>query len=149
MTRPGTPNPADSMENQGPRWTSLKGSRVLVADDEPLVLSVVTRMLRRAQAEVTTTRSTDEAIQVFDARTTPFHLLLTDVVMPDGDGMHLARALRQRDPELAVVFMSGWSSYTDADRELSGPLLAKPFTSDALREAVLGALNASARTPDD
>jgi CheY-like chemotaxis protein len=73
-------------------------------------------------------------------------LLLTDVILPEGDGVALARELGRRWPHVPVLFMSGY-----AGEHLSGAsalpggarFLAKPFTPDALLGAVREALHAA------
>lgn len=122
---------------------ALQGVRVLAADDEQLVLMVVSRMLARVGAEVVTAGSADEAEGLYLSRSAPFDVLLTDVVMPGRDGVALAHALRAHQPDLPVLFMSGWSSYTAADHGLPGPLLAKPFTVATLRDALVRAIAAN------
>jgi CheY-like chemotaxis protein len=76
-----------------------------------------------------------------------FDVLLTDVVMPKMSGRELARELRARDPELRVVYVSGYT----ADRVLEGgglepgeQFLGKPFTEAELSAALAAAFEGSA-----
>lgn len=129
-----------------PPGMPLTGVRVLVVDDERLVLSVVARMLTRAGAEAIMANDADEAERVFHAASRPFDLVLTDILMPGRDGLSLARALRERRPDLRVVFMTAWSENVESE-PLSGPLLMKPFTWDTLLETISQAVGArDART---
>lgn len=114
-----------------------------MVDDERLVLSVVTRMLRRADFAVVTASNAEEAEDAFQASSTPFDLVLTDIVMPGRDGVELAHRLRESHQDLPIVFMSGWSSYTSSGVPLPGPLITKPFTATALLATIERALPAA------
>ena len=118
-------------------YPELQNARILVVDDERLVLSVVRRMLERTGAQVVAANSPFEAQQHFDAATEPFDLVLTDIVMPGLDGVDLVSRLHASRPGQPVVFMTGWSSHTSNGASLAGPLVTKPFTSEEL----LGTLN--------
>jgi CheY-like chemotaxis protein len=114
---------------------------VLVVEDEPQVLSLVTTLLRNLGYHVVAVSRAQEALElVRDARAQP-DLLLTDVVMPAMNGVELVRALRAYRPELKSIFMSGYLS--DARVNLDGdpsPILHKPFTLKAIEDAVHAAL---------
>ena len=87
-----------------------KGLRILVAEDEPDVLNVVVAVLGRAGYDVVPAHSGDEAKAIFDADP-GFDLLLTDIVMPGLlQGTTLSKVLREIDPALPVVFMSGYAN---------------------------------------
>ncbi len=91
-----------------PRAIDPKGVRLLVAEDKPDVRRVIATRLKRTGYQVTTAENGDEALATF-LRHGPFDLLLTDVVMPGKlQGGTLAHALRETDPDLPVVFMSGY-----------------------------------------
>jgi two-component system cell cycle sensor histidine kinase/response regulator CckA len=117
----------------------LTGVRVLVVDDERLVLSVIARMLTRAGAEAVMANDADEAERAFHGATRPFDVVLTDILMPGRDGLSLARALRERRPDVRTVFMTAWSENV-ASEPLPGPLLMKPFTWDTLLETITQAV---------
>lgn len=108
--------------------SSLAGARLLVVDDERLVLSVLRRMLEQAGAVVTATISPREALSLCETAEPSFDLVLTDLVMPELDGIALAKRLRELHPDLPIVFMTGWSNQASKTRPF-GPLLTKPFTS--------------------
>lgn len=132
-------NPSD------PSFPGLQNARILVVDDERLVLSVVRRMLERTGAQVVTANSPFEAQQSFDAANEPFDLVLTDIVMPGLDGVGLVSRLHASRPRQPVVFMTGWSSHTSSGATLPGPLVTKPFTSEellgTLNQVLIGALS--------
>lgn len=86
------------------------GRRLLLAEDEEGVRSILVTILERAGYLVTATASGDEAFATFVADPS-FDLLLTDIVMPGKlQGTNLAKELRLRWPDLPVIFMSGYAS---------------------------------------
>lgn len=88
----------------------LRSGRVLVAEDQEEVLRVIVTTLEKAGYDVTPAKSGDEALELFKANP-HCDLLLTDIVMPGSLlGPALAQRLRELDPTLPVVFMSGYAS---------------------------------------
>ena len=110
---------------------------VLVVEDDEALIRVVTRVLRARGYKVLTADRAAEAYEIAADLSTPLDLVLTDVVMPGGDGLTLSRRIRAVRPEVPVLFMSG---YTDRAQEVV-PLLPKPFTPDQLAGAVRDALS--------
>ncbi|SNR54625.1 ATP-binding protein [Puniceibacterium sediminis] len=87
-----------------------QSGRILLAEDQEDVLQVLVMSLEKAGYDVTPAHSGDEAFELFKANPN-FDLLLTDIVMPGKLlGTTLAQALRELDPNLRVVFMSGYAS---------------------------------------
>jgi two-component system cell cycle sensor histidine kinase/response regulator CckA len=113
-------------------------ARVLVVDDEGMILRVVSAILRRAGFEVQTADSAAHAWQLLDQSSDPVDLLLTDVVMRDVSGMALAAMCREKRPDLPILFMTGRRDLVD----LPGPTLVKPFAAGKLIESVRQALGA-------
>lgn len=72
------------------------------------------------------------------------HLLVVDVMLPDGDGGDIAELLRGTWPGIPAVFVSAASRGRLAELEPLGPIVAKPFDIDQFREAVLAAVEAPA-----
>ncbi len=94
---------------------SVDSPAVLVVEDQLPVLEVVERTLVRAGFVVIPTASADQALAVLQ-RGGRVDLLLSDVVMPQMDGLALAMKVRELRPGLAILFMTGYSSETVADR---------------------------------
>lgn len=89
---------------------SGRGAKLLVAEDEDAVRATLVTILERAGYQVTATASGDAAFAAFEEDPS-FDLLLTDIVMPGTlQGTGLAKALRERWPNLPVLFMSGYAS---------------------------------------
>jgi len=107
---------------------------ILVVDDLPLVLNVVTRMLHLHGYNVLPAANGWAALRICYAEPGPIHLLLTDIDMPDMDGLELARCLRSHRPEVPVLFMTGQRVETQPKSELTNrpamdlcPFISKPF----------------------
>jgi len=109
----------------------LDRGTVLVAEDEPPVRRVMVRALEGAGYRVLAAADGVEALEAMEASRAPIDLLVTDLVMPRMGGAALADRLRERDPTLRVLFVSG---YPDRSAEELGlgragtRLLPKPFT---------------------
>jgi signal transduction histidine kinase len=121
-----------------------RGETILVVEDEPAVLQVVVRMLRRNDYAVMAAATGSQALAL--AADHEFDMLLTDVIMPEISGLELAERIRQLRPTASVLFMSGYSP------DLFGPkrartegiaLLQKPFTEQALLEGIRAAMAAA------
>lgn len=90
---------------------SLNGCTALIAEDEPDLLSLVKIMLEDLGVRVLTAANGDEAMQVQEEHAGEIDILLTDVVMPEIDGVMLAELLATKRPETKVVFMSGYPAH--------------------------------------
>jgi two-component system, cell cycle response regulator CpdR len=102
---------------------------VLIVNDEPLTLDLAADLLRELGCEVITSHSADEALRVLDEepRVT---LLLTDVQIPEVNGIELAARARRKRRDLRVVFASG-QDCVDGESFVS-----KPFSREALARVV-------------
>ncbi|MGJ5817141.1 CHASE2 domain-containing protein [Paludibaculum fermentans] len=130
----------------GPRAsaTQARGSEtVLVVDDQDPVRQLVCSILKAQGYRVLQAASGPAAVALAARYPETIHLLLTDVVMPQMSGRHLADTLATSRPGLKVLFMSGYSGDTVEDQgvALAGlEYLAKPFTIAALADKVHSAL---------
>jgi two-component system, cell cycle sensor histidine kinase and response regulator CckA len=117
---------------------------VLVVDDEPDILIVLEKALSRAGYSVLLALGPLQAIEQSRSLGGEINLLLTDVVMPEMDGIELARLLASERPGLRVLLMSGYS------RTRSNlPFLAKPFQVEELLRRVSNALDGPAAFDQD
>ena len=136
-------SPAHTPAPREPRPERASGT-VLLAEDDDAVRSVAVRILERLGYRVIATSSADECLRAADAAQGGLDLLLTDVVMPDLNGRELFEKLAASRPGLRVLFMSGYAGDVVTQRgvPLEGlALIQKPFTAEALAEAVHHALS--------
>lgn len=114
---------------------------VLIAEDEDSVRELASEYARSAGYQVLAARDGLEAVAMVQAATQPVHILLTDVVLPHIRGPKVAQSLRERMPELKVVFMSGYLESQNEAGILPGDLfLQKPFTCQSLIQKLEEAL---------
>ncbi len=117
--------------------------RVLIVDDEPMVTRSCKRILTEAGYEVDTSESGREGVD--RALEGNFDLVVTDLKMPDFDGMELVRTLRNRRPGTAVVVITGYGtvrSAVEATKMGVAEYIEKPFTPEEITEAANRALQA-------
>jgi CheY-like chemotaxis protein len=130
-------------EKNKPVQPVSSGARLLLVEDEPGVLDVLTTVLTKAGYEIETATTGDDAYIKFAADPT-FDLLLTDIVMPGSrKGTDLAKDLRKAWPHLPVIFMSGYASEATVHGNGLRPediRLMKPVRRSELIDAVETAL---------
>ncbi|MHB1317416.1 MAG: PAS domain S-box protein [Anaerolineae bacterium] len=120
------------------------GELVLLVEDETAILQMGTRMLELLGYEVVAAGNPRTVLQLAEAQERPPALLITDVVMPGMNGHDLAEQLRERFPDLRVLYMSGYTADVIAIRgvlEEGVHFVGKPFSLKMLGEAVSEALN--------
>jgi len=127
----------------------LKGTEtILLVEDDDMMRALARVMLERLGYVVLEGRNGPEALAIYENRSGPIHLLVTDVVMPEMSGRELAERLREQWPSIKVLYMSG---FTDDAVLLHGLLraehafLQKPFSSSALGSRVRRELDAPDR----
>lgn len=91
-----------------PSTLKLKGVTILVAEDEPELRMIVCDMLERMEATVLRASNGNEALLVQEEYDGDIDILLSDVVMPEMNGVKLASLLCSLRPEVQIVFMSGY-----------------------------------------
>lgn len=128
-----------SVDLTTPTFPSGHGEVILVVDDETSVLEMTRKILTAHGYEVLVAANGTEAVIIFAQQAGRIRLVLTDVMMPFMDGPALARAVRIINPEIKVVFSSGFSSppeenSTAKELEVLGvkDFLDKPYTADKL-----------------
>ncbi len=113
---------------------------LLVAEDESMVRMLASEVLRKLGYTVLEAANGEEAVRIFnDAPARAVNLLLTDMVMPRMGGKELAEKLRAKQPDLQVIYMSGYAADHLANNELLGVgtgFLQKPFTPVILAQKV-------------
>lgn len=121
-----------------------KRGTVLVVDDQRSVRQLAANVLRQRGFAVLEAADASCAMEIASSTDVDIGLLLTDVVLPGMNGEELARALQADNPELRVVFMSGYEEDEITGRGIGGvgaAYITKPFTPDVLTLMVRGALS--------
>jgi DNA-binding NtrC family response regulator len=116
------------------------GRKILVVDDEQIILDLLKRVLNREGYQVSTARFADEAVAEICSQ--EFDLAITDVDLRHTDGRELMERIGKASPETAIVLMTGHveeeiASFAEAHAQ---GLLKKPFPLDQLLATVRAAL---------
>jgi two-component system, cell cycle sensor histidine kinase and response regulator CckA len=138
---PATSKPAERMADASkPRPTA--SGKILLVEDEPAVRTLVGQLLQMGGYDVIEAAHGFEALQKIETLFNPPDLILTDVVMPQMSGIDLIHQVRQRHPNIKVLYMSGYSDHHALKQNvLTGTaFLQKPFTPVGLTEAVRHAI---------
>jgi PAS domain S-box-containing protein len=117
---------------------------VLIAEDEDIVRRLAANVLSREGFHVVTAADGAEALRLYEDLGAPLDVLLTDVVMPGVGGRELARRIRELDPALPIVFMSGYTGPAggaDLGALERSTFLQKPFSPRVLVETVRRAID--------
>ena len=103
-------------------------TRILLAEDDNDMRRFLVKALERAGYDVC---DYDNGASAYERlREEPFNLLLTDIVMPEMDGIELARRATEIDPDLKVMFITGFAAVAlnpDSKAPKDAKVLSKPF----------------------
>src|SRR5512136_1669377 len=119
---------------------------VLVVDDEPQMLIAINETLRREGYSITTAGSAREAL--CRLREKYYHLVITDMRMPEMSGFDLLRKVKSSTPQTPVVLLTAYGTIqnaVDAMKQGAFDYLLKPFSSESLEDVVRRALRSSPR----
>ena len=141
--------PAARGLSDGPAATTTAPSvggteTVLLVEDEEPVRNITSRLLKTLGYRVLEAENGEEAFRIFGSAPEKIDLLMTDVVMPGLNGRELAEALLALNPDLKVLFQSGYTDDTVVRRGVlraEVAFLKKPFTIRSLAEKVREALS--------
>jgi two-component system cell cycle sensor histidine kinase/response regulator CckA len=143
VSGPGSPSASIAQPDAMAHGTGV----ILLAEDEPAVRDFAKRALERAGYTVLDAQDGDAALRKSRDLTDHIEVLVTDVVMPGMHGPELAYRLRERRPDIGVLYISGYAEdavATGGEFATPGGFLAKPFSSDALVRAIRRASEAAA-----
>jgi two-component system NtrC family response regulator len=118
-----------------PKTSSSKkdGGRVLVVDDEPIVCKSCEKVLAPEGYSVSTTQTGRDGIQ--KGHSGAFDVVIVDLKMPDVDGMEVLASIKEKQPDVEVIVITGYSTVSTAVEAMKlGAIdyLPKPFTPDEL-----------------
>ncbi len=111
--------------------------QILCVDDEVLILELTVAMCRALpqKPEVTGVLSAGEALSVL--RTTPADIAILDINLPDMDGITLAARIKELQPDISIIFLTGYSEYAvDAFGLHASGYLMKPVNAKRLAEEI-------------
>jgi two-component system, cell cycle response regulator CpdR len=117
--------------------------RVLIADDEDSMRSLVARAIAMDGHETVTAQDGAEALEILTREGGTFDLLLTDIQMPIMDGIALALAAARDFPNLTILLMTGFADQRERASNLNAiahDVITKPFSVADIRTAVADAL---------
>jgi signal transduction histidine kinase/CheY-like chemotaxis protein len=115
--------------------------KIIVVDDEDIVLSLVRDALEDAGYQIELANSSLLALQKMEREY--FDFILTDIRMPECDGIELARRAREINAAIGVIFMTGYANLNtakDAIKEGAYDYIMKPFELNEIRQAVKNAV---------
>lgn len=111
----------------------LSNGLILVVDDEPVILRLTSSVLSAAGFRVLVAEGGAAALETWNQERESVRLVLTDVVMPQMSGVDLAGKLVKADPDVRILFMSGYTEAVDPmEARRRFPLIRKPFLPEDL-----------------
>jgi DNA-binding NtrC family response regulator len=116
--------------------------KVLIIDDEQIVLNSVRKVLGQGDYDVETTLSGRQGLEW--ALSKSYDIVLTDVRMPDMGGMLILRDIKKAKPSMPVIIITGYANVQSAMQAMklgAAEYIEKPFTPDQLIKAVNNAVN--------
>ena len=116
---------------------TLDEIRLLVVDDERIMREGSERILKKEGWEVSTAESGEQGLELIRQET--FHILLLDLMMPGISGMDVLKEVRETQPQLHVIVVTGYATVDNAVEAMKNgayDFIPKPFTPDQLRIVV-------------
>lgn len=123
--------------------------RILIVDDDPYFLRVLSRILSAENFQVKTAEGASQATQVL--RENAFDLVISDLRLPDGDGLSILQEIRKAGREIPVVILTAYGevdNYLEAMNAGATEYLNKPVKSDELIEVVRNCLRSRAASAE-
>ncbi len=131
--------PPTSAPKEGNTLPRGEGQTILLVEDEKSVLEATQAMLQALNYCVLSAPNGQEALQIYQHRQKEIALILSDMMMPDMDGIALFQALRAQNPHIKMVMMTGYPLYQKSQEILSQgavPWISKPMTFKKLAQII-------------
>lgn len=125
---------------------SLKGKRVLIADDNPVILDVCSRILQQESFTVFSAENGEKALEIFGQELEPLDLVIMDIIMPNMMGTEVAELILKQKPHTCILLTSGYYKSVEEAKVFHPAIkgiLQKPFSRDQLLFAITNALSTS------
>ena len=112
------------------------GNKILFVDDDPNIHRMVEIFLRSHGYQITFAKNGRSALKYFENNS--FDLIVTDIQMPEMDGLTLTKEIRKKDNNIPIIIVSafGQESMADEVKEVNISVLNKPFERDGLIDAI-------------
>ncbi len=115
----------------------VEKQKILIVDDDPSILELLNQLFQRKGFECKTAENGKKALEQLD--TSPFTIVVTDLIMPQIDGLELLKIIKESWPETDVIVMTGYTknfTYTDVIRAGASDFVHKPFTLDEIEAKI-------------
>ncbi len=122
-------------------WPGKKKNKALVVDDDPSVLQVLAGYMKAFDFDVETTENPRMAVEL--CRRNRFDIILSDLMMPEMNGLEFLQEVRQADPDAAFIMITGYPSIesaVEAIRRGAQDYIIKPFKIEEIKHKVDKAL---------
>ena len=119
--------------------SNLSGLRILIVEDHLEILTYLQRSLQQQGFKITTATSAETALEIYNTYHHPFDILITDIILPHKSGKELADIIREQNPQLFVIFMSGYTDEIVEKLDVSPSntkYLEKPFIVKELLDTI-------------
>ena len=117
-------------------YAALKGKRLLVAEDNPMLRKLTENIIKGLEAECTLAENGREALELMKG--SDFDLIVTDIFMPELDGYELVKAVRSNGNDVPIIGVTAATVGDETDRLLevgADLVLSKPITKKSLESA--------------
>ena len=131
------------------RPASEEAARILVLEDDDQLRPTLVSILREEGYIVEEARRGLEAVELLEEEVGGVDLVVSDVVMPEMDGPTMLAQMRQKNPDLKIIFVSGYAEESvrrDIEDDQSVDFLPKPYSLDQINSKVKEVLGKGAQT---
>ena len=124
-------------------------AKLLIVEDDESVRMFVSRALERAGHQIDVAADGAQGLECIDTTQGCYDLVVSDIRMPEMDGIEMAKAAARLFPAMKIILMTGYAEQRERAEELNGIILdviQKPFTLAEIRSRVDAALSCPVRT---